>query len=72
MRKKFVLPAVLAVIGALLLVASAFAGVSRSTGTTGKVAKRGGTLRVNVANNDFEFTDPGLAYDTLKIGRAHV
>ena len=65
MRKKFVLPAVLAVIGALLLVASAFAGVSRSTGTTGKVAKKGGTLRVNVANNDFEFTDPGLAYDTL-------
>src|SRR5262249_24007991 len=29
------------------------------------VAKKGGTLRVNVSNNDFEFSDPGLAYDTL-------
>ena len=65
MRKKYVLPAVLAAIGALLLAASAFAGVNRSTGNAGKVAKKGGTLRVNVANNDFEFTDPGLAYDTL-------
>jgi peptide/nickel transport system substrate-binding protein len=26
---------------------------------------KGGTLRVNTANNDFQFTDPGLAYDTL-------
>jgi peptide/nickel transport system substrate-binding protein len=65
MRKKYVLPVVLAAIGALLLVASAFAGVSRSTGTVGKVAKKGGTLRVNINNSDFEFTDPGLAYDTL-------
>lgn len=65
MRKKFVLPAVLAAIGALLLVASAFAGVSRSTGTAGKVAKKGGTLRVNNSNGDFTFSDPGLAYDTL-------
>ena len=65
MRKKFVLPAVLAAIGALLLVTSAFAGVSRSTGTAGQVAKKGGTLRVNIANNDFAFTDEGLAYDTL-------
>ncbi len=65
MRKKFVLPVVLATIGALLLVASAFAGVSGSTGTNGAVAKKGGTLKVNLSNNDFEFTDPGLAYDTL-------
>ena len=65
MRKKYVLPAVLAAIGALLLAASALAGVNHSNGTTGKVAKKGGTLRVNVSNNDFEFTDPGLAYDTL-------
>ena len=65
MRKKFVLPAVLAAIGALLLVTSAFAGVSRSTGTTGSVAKKGGTLKVNMANTDFAFTDEGLAYDTL-------
>ena len=65
MRKKYVLPVVLAAIGALLLVASAFAGVSGSTGTAGKVAKKGGTLRVNMGNTDFAFTDPGLAYDTL-------
>ena len=65
MRKKYVLPAVLAAIGALLLAASAFAGVSRSTGATGAVAKKGGTLRVSASNNDFEFSDEGLAYDTL-------
>ena len=65
MRKKLVLPVVLAAIGALLLVASAFASVSRSNGVAGKVATKGGTLRINVSNNDFEFSDPGLAYDTL-------
>ena len=26
---------------------------------------KGGTLRINASNNDFEFVDPGLAYDTL-------
>src|SRR4029077_9146793 len=37
-----------------------------ATASAGKsVAKKGGTLRVNVSNNDFEFSDPGLAYDTL-------
>jgi peptide/nickel transport system substrate-binding protein len=30
-----------------------------------KHALKGGTLRVNASNNDFEFSDPGLAYDTL-------
>jgi peptide/nickel transport system substrate-binding protein len=65
MSKKMVLPAVFAAIGALLLVASAFAGVSRSNGNASHVAKKGGTLKINTSNQDFEFTDPGLAYDTL-------
>jgi peptide/nickel transport system substrate-binding protein len=65
MSKKTVFSAVLAAIGALLLVASAVAGVSRTSGAAGHAAKKGGTLRINVSNNDFEFTDPGLAYDTL-------
>ncbi len=65
MRKKFVLPAVLAAIGALLLVASAYASTGSSSGVAGKVAKKGGTLKVNVSNGDFTFSDPGLAYDTL-------
>jgi peptide/nickel transport system substrate-binding protein len=66
MRKKLVLPVALAAIGALLLLVAAFAGVGSANASAGKtVAKKGGTLRVNVSNNDFEFSDPGLAYDTL-------
>jgi peptide/nickel transport system substrate-binding protein len=65
MRTKLLLPVALAAIGALLLVASAFAGVNQSNGTTANVATKGGTLKVNVSNGDFEHSDPGLAYDTL-------
>jgi len=66
MRKKLVLPVALAAVGALLLIVAALAGTGSATAAAGKsVAKKGGTLRINVSNNDFEFTDPGLAYDTL-------
>jgi peptide/nickel transport system substrate-binding protein len=65
MRKRFLLPVVLATVGSLLLVASAFASANHSNGTTAKVAKRGGTLKLNMANTDFDFIDEGLAYNTL-------
>ncbi len=61
MRIKFLLPVVLAALGALLLVASAFAGSTASNAAT----QKGGTLRLNVSNGDFEYVDPGIAYDTL-------
>jgi len=66
MRKKLVLPVALAAVGALLLIVAAFAGTGSATASAGKtVAKKGGTLHVAASNQDFEFTDPGLAYDTL-------
>ncbi|MFN0153389.1 MAG: ABC transporter substrate-binding protein [Gaiella sp.] len=58
MRIKLLLPVVLAALGALLLVASAFASSNAAT------QKKGGTLRLNISNGDFEHVDPGIAYDT--------
>ena len=60
----------LAVLSTSMLLAAALAsaagsaprGVSSSQSTK---ALRGGTLRVNASNNDFEFSDPGIAYDNL-------
>lgn len=54
-------------VGACLLVASLFAGAASagSQQAAGAEAKRGGTLRINASNTDFEFTDPAMSYDTL-------
>jgi peptide/nickel transport system substrate-binding protein len=70
MPKKTLLSAVFASLGVVMIVAAIFAGsaVSASKPSAKPVSKhalKGGTLRVNASNNDFEFTDPGLAYDTL-------
>lgn len=65
MRIKTSIAAVLALVGATMLVASAFAGTSGTQASSSSVAKKGGTLRINVPDTDFEYTDPGLAYDTL-------
>ncbi len=65
MRIKTSVAAALALVGATMLVASAFAGTSSTSASSSAVAKKGGTLRVNVPDTDFEYTDPGLAYDTL-------
>ena len=56
MYKRIVLAAVLAIAGSSLLVTSAFA---RSAAT-----QKGGTLRVNQADSDFEYVDPQKCYDT--------
>src|SRR5262245_22005333 len=65
------LSALLASLGtAMLATAALFAGAADSTPSPSarphsNHALRGGTLRVNVHDHDFEFIDPGLAYDTL-------
>jgi ABC-type transport system substrate-binding protein len=67
MHKRFLLALTCAVIGAGLLVATAFAGAAAPTkaSKSGSAdAKRGGTLRVNLSETDFEFLDPALAYDS--------
>src|SRR5215472_1524551 len=59
-----------ATVGVALLVAAVLAATAASASRSSSAphsskALKGGTLRVNASNNDFEFTDPGLAYDTL-------
>ena len=70
MRRKTLLSAVFASLGVVMLVTAVFASTASSAPRVSakpvsKHALKGGTLRVNASNNDFEFTDPGLAYDTL-------
>jgi hypothetical protein len=70
MRSKMLLSAATAALGVVMLVAAIFASTA-SAGSrpaarpTATHALKRGTLRVNAHDNDFEFTDPGLAYDTL-------
>jgi peptide/nickel transport system substrate-binding protein len=65
MRIKTTIAAALALVGASMLVASAFAGTSGTAASSSAAAKKGGTLRINVPDSDFEYVDPGLSYDTL-------
>ena len=67
MHRRLTLSLAMAAIGVGLLVASSFAGAaSASSQRAGSgEAKRGGTLRLNVSNTDFEFTDPAMAYDAI-------
>jgi peptide/nickel transport system substrate-binding protein len=67
MHKKLSLSVAMMVIGACLLVASSFAGAASASAKKAgsSEVKRGGTLRLNASNTDFEFTDPALAYDSL-------
>src|SRR4249920_1270336 len=69
MPRKTMLSAAFAGLGLVMIVAAIFAGTASSASKPSKPvskhALKGGTLRVNASNNDFEFSDPGLAYDTL-------
>ena len=70
MPTKTMLSTVFAALGVMMLAAAIFAGTASSASKpaakpASKHALKGGTLRVNSSNNDFEFSDPGLAYDTL-------
>ncbi len=66
MRRKKTLSVVMLVVGAALLVVSAFAtsagSATKRVGST--EALRGGTLRLNENSGDFDFVDPQLAYRT--------
>ena len=66
MHKRFLLSFTLAVVGAGLLVAASFAGSTspaKASKSGSSEAKRGGTLRINLSETDFEFLDPSLSYD---------
>ena len=68
MHKKLTLSVAMAVIGACLLVASSFAGAASASApqkSGSSEVKKGGTLRLNASNTDFEYLDPALAYDQL-------
>ena len=56
MGKKTILAALMAIVGASLLVSAAFAGSTAS--------KAGGTLRVNHTQSDYQYVDPQKCYDT--------
>jgi peptide/nickel transport system substrate-binding protein len=60
------LPVAIAALGALLLVASVFAGAGSAKAAAGKAGafKKGGTLKIALSEADFEHSDPGIAYDT--------
>ena len=66
MSKRQVLPALLLVVGAAMLAAAV--GVGAAGSATNRVtvghALKGGTLKVNQANADFDYVDPQLAYRT--------
>jgi len=68
MYKRLLLALGLAAVGASLLVAAALAGTtsssSASSASKSQVTK-GGTLRLNVSNTDYEYLDPALAYDSI-------
>jgi len=69
MRRKTLLSAVFASLGVVMLVAAIFASTASSASKpaakpASKHALKGGTLRLLSHDADFEFTDPGLAYDT--------
>ena len=62
MHRRLLLASCLAIIGASLFVATALAGSSASPKSE---ATRGGTLRLNVSDTDYEYVDPALAYDSI-------
>ena len=62
MHKRLLLALCLAAIGASMFVAAAFAG---STASSKSEVSKGGTLRLNVSDTDYEYLDPALAYDSI-------
>jgi ABC-type oligopeptide transport system substrate-binding subunit len=61
MSRKLWLSAMMAVLGAILLVAAGLANAA----STSSAAKKGGTMRMNMSATDVDFTDPSLAYGTI-------
>jgi len=69
MRKKHMLSLFMLIVGVALLVAATTVGSASAQRTASPkkanaAPKKGGTLRVNQSNTDFDTIDPGLAYVT--------
>jgi ABC-type transport system substrate-binding protein len=66
MRKKQMLSLLMLVLGVALLVAATTVGAATSANKRAGSAEanKGGTLKINEANADFDFVDPQLAYRT--------
>jgi peptide/nickel transport system substrate-binding protein len=64
MRKKHMLSLLMLAVGVILLVAatSVASASAHRTAAPNATPKKGGTLRVNQSNTDFDAVDPGLAY----------
>jgi peptide/nickel transport system substrate-binding protein len=60
MHRRLWLSVFMAALGALLLVVAGFAHASSS-----QVAKKGGTMKLNMSETDVDFSDPSLAYGTI-------
>jgi len=65
MYKKLLLALGLTALGASLMVAAALAGTTSSSSASKAGFTKGGTLRLNVSNTDYEYLDPALAYDSI-------
>src|SRR5436309_5169484 len=61
MSRKLWLSAIMAALGAILLVVAGFANAA----STSSAAKKGGTLKLNMSATDVDFSDPSLAYGTI-------
>ena len=66
MRRKHLLSLFMLVVGVAMLVAAVSVGVAGSAvkKAGSAEANKGGTLRLNMADADFDFVDPQLAYRT--------
>ena len=60
MKRKIWLSTGMLAVGTSLLVAAALAG--SASGSSTKVGKTGGVMRINLSNDDFDFLDPALSY----------
>jgi peptide/nickel transport system substrate-binding protein len=61
MRRRLWLSAIMAALGALLLVVAGFASAASGSAA----AKKGGTMKLNMSATDVDFSDPSLAYGTI-------
>jgi peptide/nickel transport system substrate-binding protein len=64
MHRRLLLASGLAVVGASLFVAAAFAGTTGPAQSSQSAVSKGGTLRLNYSASDYEYLDPALAYDS--------
>jgi ABC-type oligopeptide transport system substrate-binding subunit len=67
MQKRIWLSGVMAVLGAAMLAAAAFAGPasSKSNRPSASGQKKGGTMNINMSGTDVDYIDPALAFGTL-------